>query len=60
MAQRQPKRRNATKMLSSVRVVRNFFRFKLLQMRPKNFMGGAGNLKIGGALARRRLLIVTG
>src|SRR5581483_1406735 len=41
MAERKPKRMKATTMESRVRIVRSFFRFRLLQMRWKNFMGAA-------------------
>src|SRR5438874_12469767 len=38
MADRNPKRINATRIESSVSAVRTFFRFRLLQMRGRNFM----------------------
>src|ERR1035438_1020280 len=39
MDERKPNKTNATTIDSSVSDVRSFFRFKLLQMRWKNFMG---------------------
>src|SRR5829696_7247064 len=57
IAQRKPKSKNATKIESSVRIVRSFFRFRLLQTRPRNFMAGYREIpresrgRLGGKLA---------
>jgi hypothetical protein len=40
MAIKNPNRMNATRIESSVSDVRSFFRFRLHQMRWKNFMAG--------------------
>src|ERR1039458_5871515 len=52
MDERKPNKTNATTMDSSVSDVRSFFRFKLLQMRWKNFMARSNGLV--AADARRR------